>query len=65
MFLYLNTGGGHLAPAKAVAEKIRTKQKADTEIELVDGLSDSNNLIKKIIEDKQSSKDIRISLSVT
>jgi 1,2-diacylglycerol 3-beta-galactosyltransferase len=51
MFLYLKTGGGHLAPAKAVAEKIRTKKKGNIEIQLVDGLSESNTLVKKIIED--------------
>jgi processive 1,2-diacylglycerol beta-glucosyltransferase/1,2-diacylglycerol 3-beta-galactosyltransferase len=51
LFLYLKTGGGHLAPAKAVAEKIKTKRRVDVEILLVDGLSDSNQLVKKVIED--------------
>jgi 1,2-diacylglycerol 3-beta-galactosyltransferase len=51
LFLYLKTGGGHLAPAKAVAEKIRTKRSANIEIQLSDGLSESNVFIKKIIED--------------
>jgi 1,2-diacylglycerol 3-beta-galactosyltransferase len=51
MFLYLKTGGGHLAPAKAVAEEIKTKKKGNIEIQLVDGLSESNTLVKKIIED--------------
>ena len=51
LFLYLKTGGGHLAPAKAVAEKIKAKRKADVEIKLVDGLSESNIVAKKIIED--------------
>jgi UDP-N-acetylglucosamine:LPS N-acetylglucosamine transferase len=51
LFLYLKTGGGHLAPAKAVAEKIKAKRKADIEIMLVDGLSESNVLARKIIED--------------
>ena len=51
LFLYLKTGGGHLAPAKAVANKIKTKQKANVEIELADGLSDSKRIVKKIIED--------------
>jgi processive 1,2-diacylglycerol beta-glucosyltransferase/1,2-diacylglycerol 3-beta-galactosyltransferase len=50
MFLYLKTGGGHLAPAKAVAEKIMSKHKANIEIKLVDGLSGSNTIVKKIIE---------------
>ena len=51
LFLYLKTGGGHLAPAKAVAEKIKTKRQVDIEINLIDGLSESNLLVKKIIED--------------
>ena len=51
LFLYLKTGGGHLAPAKAVAEKIRSRHKSDLEILLVDGLSESNRFVKKVIED--------------
>jgi len=50
LFLYLKTGGGHLAPAKAVAEKIKAKRKGDAEILLFDGLSESTPLIKKVIE---------------
>jgi processive 1,2-diacylglycerol beta-glucosyltransferase/1,2-diacylglycerol 3-beta-galactosyltransferase len=50
LFLYLKTGGGHLAPAKAVAEKIRAKRDANVDIHLVDGLSGSNQFIKKFIE---------------
>jgi processive 1,2-diacylglycerol beta-glucosyltransferase/1,2-diacylglycerol 3-beta-galactosyltransferase len=51
LFLYLKTGGGHLAPAKAVAEKINAKRKGNAEIILFDGLSEANPLIKKVIED--------------
>jgi UDP-N-acetylglucosamine:LPS N-acetylglucosamine transferase len=51
LFLYLKTGGGHLAPAKAVANKIKTKHKSNVEIELADGLSDSKRVVKTIIED--------------
>jgi UDP-N-acetylglucosamine:LPS N-acetylglucosamine transferase len=51
LFLYLKTGGGHLAPAKAVAEKIKTKKRVDVEILLVDGLSESNSFVRKVIED--------------
>lgn len=51
LFLYLKTGGGHLAPARAVAEKIKTKKRVDVEVNLIDGLSESNLLVKKIIED--------------
>jgi 1,2-diacylglycerol 3-beta-galactosyltransferase len=51
LFLYLKTGGGHLAPAKAVADKIKTSPKAKVEIKLVDGLCESGTIIRKIIED--------------
>jgi UDP-N-acetylglucosamine:LPS N-acetylglucosamine transferase len=51
LFLYLNTGGGHLAPAKAVAAKIGTKQKNNVEIKLIDGLNGVKPFIKRIIED--------------
>ena len=51
LFLYLKTGGGHLAPAKAVANKIKTKHKAGFTIELVDGLSESKKIVRKFIED--------------
>ena len=51
LFLYLKTGGGHLAPAKAVAEKIITKKSKTVKIELLDGLKDSNVLIRKFVED--------------
>lgn len=50
LFFYLNTGGGHLAPAKAVAEKIRSKRKTDVEILLADGLTGSKPLVRTIIE---------------
>jgi UDP-N-acetylglucosamine:LPS N-acetylglucosamine transferase len=51
LFIYLKTGSGHLAPAKAVAEKIKTKKRVDVEILLVDGLSESNSFVRKVIED--------------
>ena len=51
LFIYLKTGGGHLAPAKAVAASIRTKHKSNVEIDLLDGLSGSNRIVKRIIED--------------
>jgi 1,2-diacylglycerol 3-beta-galactosyltransferase len=50
LFLYLKTGGGHLAPAKAVARKIQSKHKASVEIELADGLEESGKIIRNIIE---------------
>ena len=50
LFFYLRTGGGHLAPAKAVAEKIRAKSKGDIEILLADGLNGSKPFMRAIIE---------------
>ncbi len=51
LFFYLKTGNGHLAPAKALAEEIMTKHKANVEVLLADGLSGSQPFVKKIIED--------------
>ena len=51
LFFYLKTGGGHLAPARAVAERIKSKQKGKTEIILSDGLKDAKPYVRKIIED--------------
>jgi len=50
LFFYLKTGGGHLAPAKAVAEKIKAENET-VEIVLVDGLAQSKPLVKAAIED--------------
>jgi UDP-N-acetylglucosamine:LPS N-acetylglucosamine transferase len=50
LFFYLNTGGGHLAPAKAVAEKISSNRPAKVDIQLIDGLSDSNSFLRRLIE---------------
>jgi len=50
LFFYLKTGGGHLAPAKAVAEQIQSKKKSDIEIILADGLDKSNIFLRIIIE---------------
>ncbi len=50
MFLYLKTGGGHLAPAKAVANRIKSKHKKGIEIELTDGLSDAVAIVRNVIE---------------
>jgi processive 1,2-diacylglycerol beta-glucosyltransferase/1,2-diacylglycerol 3-beta-galactosyltransferase len=51
LFVYLRTGGGHLAPARAVAEHI-DKYKSDTaETLLIDGLGKSRWLARFILED--------------
>jgi len=51
LFFYLKTGGGHLAPAKAVAEKMKSKSKNAIDIELIDGLEQANKGVKSMIED--------------
>lgn len=51
LFFYLKTGGGHLAPAKAVAQKIRYKRADEVQIILADGLTGSSRFVKWIIED--------------
>lgn len=51
LFLYLKTGGGHLAPAKAIAETIKEKEPADIEIMLHDGLEQAKPFVRMIIED--------------
>lgn len=50
MFLYLKTGGGHLAPAKAVAEQIKKKRKGKVKIEMVDRLEESRTFLKRLLK---------------
>lgn len=59
LFLYLKTGGGHLAPAKAVSNWIREKNDAQVDIELHDGFWGSPRLIKWIVEDGYSFSQAR------
>ena len=51
MFLYLNTGGGHYAPAKAIAETINNIRGREVEIILHDGLTDAPLYVRKVIQD--------------
>jgi processive 1,2-diacylglycerol beta-glucosyltransferase/1,2-diacylglycerol 3-beta-galactosyltransferase len=51
LFFYLKTGGGHLAPAKAIASVVERDLASDAEVVLVDGLQDGNKLARIIIED--------------
>ncbi|HBE42839.1 MAG TPA: hypothetical protein DDW27_16875 [Bacteroidales bacterium] len=51
MFIYLKTGGGHYAPAKAIAETISNIKSTEIEIILHDGLSDTRPYLRKIIQD--------------
>lgn len=50
MFMYLKTGGGHFAPAKALAERLQNDH-SGTKVHLVDGLAESNSMVKKAVED--------------
>jgi len=54
LFFYLKTGGGHLAPAKAVASVVERDYSSDAEVVLVDGLAGGNKLARTIIEDGYS-----------
>lgn len=50
LFLYLKTGGGHLAPAKAVAGNINKTEK-EAEIRLVDAFDKSGWLVRFVVEE--------------
>lgn len=50
LFIYLKTGGGHLAPAKSLTEYY-TKHNYDIDTVLVDGLEKGGRLAKSVIED--------------
>lgn len=51
MFAYLKTGGGHLAPAKALSNYINAANPQQAETVLVDGLEKSSAFSKLILED--------------
>lgn len=51
MFVYLKTGGGHLAPAKAIAEKMKEDASASIDIRFVDGLDNANSTYRHSIEE--------------
>jgi len=50
LFLYLNTGGGHLAPARAVAAQFEQHYPDSTEVLLVDGFANAARAVKDVIE---------------
>ncbi len=50
-FCYLRTGGGHLAPARSVAQYLSRQHGETIESVLVDGLVDAKKIAKYIIED--------------
>ena len=51
MFAYLRTGGGHLAPARALSNYINAEIPQTAATVLVDGLEKSNAFSKLVIED--------------
>ncbi|HAP36173.1 MAG TPA: hypothetical protein DCQ28_09630 [Bacteroidetes bacterium] len=51
LFCYLRTGGGHLAPARSVAQFLSREHGELVEPVLVDGLVDAKKFAKYIIED--------------
>lgn len=50
MFLYLKTGGGHLSPARSVAQWVE-KNHQGVDVQLVDGFDGVQPIVKLIIED--------------
>lgn len=51
MFVYLKTGGGHLAPARALSNYMNSADPQSVETVLVDGLENSIGFTKLVIED--------------
>src|ERR1035437_160392 len=51
LLLYLNTGGGHLAPAKSIANCIDKLSANVIEPILIDGFEKANKIIQYIVED--------------
>lgn len=51
LFLYLRTGGGHLAPARSVAKYLAEHHRGECEPVLADGLTDAAPFARYIIED--------------
>jgi len=51
LFLYLRTGGGHLAPARSIVNYITRRYSQQAEAKLIDGFADVNKIVKHIVED--------------
>ncbi len=51
LFLYLRTGGGHLAPAKAISSYLDAHCAGEVETALVDGLEKSSRAVRFLLED--------------
>lgn len=51
LFLYLKTGGGHLAPARSLANYIHSRHGGKAKVTLLDGFTGVSKGIKAIVED--------------
>jgi len=51
LFLYLKTGSGHLAPAKAISQVIECEYSSQANVTLVDGLDGGSEFARFLIED--------------
>ncbi len=51
LLLYLNTGGGHLAPAKSVAACIEKLTFGKVEPVLIDGFEKAIEIVRYLVED--------------
>lgn len=50
LFLYLKTGGGHLAPARSIANYLHTKHGKKANPILIDGFNNINKNVKQLVE---------------
>lgn len=51
LFLYLNTGAGHISSAKTIAKYFNENYNEEINVTLVDGFTEINKLVKYIVED--------------
>ncbi|MCK9410432.1 MAG: hypothetical protein M0R68_14990, partial [Bacteroidetes bacterium] len=51
LFLYLRTGGGHLAPARSVAKYLSEQHGEEITPVLIDGLAQAKSIARYVIED--------------
>jgi len=51
LFLYLNTGAGHISSARSIADCLNTNYSDTHETQLVNGFEETNKIVKYMIED--------------
>ncbi len=59
LFLYLKTGGGHLAPAKSISNYIQKHHPEEIETIVADGFTDVAGIVRSTIEDGYRQLQIR------